>query len=153
LTLSFPSIPTYHISMKPQHFPPPLNPSTLRSMVDTILSKANLLLSSRQYLAAITEYTSLLPHLTTPTQLSIAYNNRGQCHYQLVNFPEAIADYTTSLTYNPLNHTTLYNRAQVLYRLSEFSKARCDIVKCLEVNPGFTEGKECLEAINDATNN
>jgi len=122
-------------------------------MVDTILSKANLLLSSRQYLAAITEYTSLLPHLTTPTQLSIAYNNRGQCHYQLVNFPEAIADYTTSLTYNPLNHTTLYNRAQVLYRLSDFSQARSDIVKCLEVNPGFTEGKECLEAINDATNN
>ena len=136
-----------------QHFYSPSQPSHPRSMVDNILSKANLLLSSRQYLAAITEYTSLLSQLPNPNDLSIAYNNRGQCHYQLVNFPEAIQDYTTSLQHNPLNHTTLYNRAQVLYRLSEFDQARSDIVKCLEVKPDFTEGNNCLNAINDATNN
>lgn len=120
-------------------------------MVDALLSKANILLSSRQYLAAIAEYTAVFPQLTNPHDLSLAYNNRGQCHYQLVNFPEAIQDYSRSLTYNPLNHTTLYNRAQVLYRLGEFDQARSDIARCLEINAGFVEGQHCLAAINDAT--
>ena len=118
--------------------------------MDKVLSKANSLLKNRQLTEAISEYSTIITsHASDREILASAYNNRGQCRYFQVEFYKAIDDYSLSLTHKPNNAVTLFNRAQVTYRLNNFSEAKIDILKALSLEPDFEDAKLCLEAIEN----
>lgn len=118
-----------------------------------LLLKADRLLKQRKLVEAIAEYTSTIGKLQASSSLKVlssAYNSRGQCFYLQVEFYKAIDDYTDSIKLDPTNATAWYNRAQVKYRLNNFSDAKVDIAKALEISPDFEDAKNCLSAIEDA---
>ena len=137
--------------------------------MEKVLGVGNKLLKQRKFAEAISEYNKTIETLnnkkkhnanffpssidSTPTDsevLSAAYNNRGQCNYLLVNFPEAIEDYTSSLSYQSTNHTAYFNRGLVKYRLNNFEDARKDLHQALKLSPDFTEAEECLQYLENA---
>ena len=55
--------------------------------------------------------------LLSNEQLAEVYNSRGHIRYLLVDFNEAIEDYTEAILLNSRHGIAYYNRGQVHYRM------------------------------------
>lgn len=65
--------------------------------------------------------------------LSLAYNERGQLKYLLVDFHGAVQDYSMAIELVRENATSLYNRGQIYYRLGTDIEKRI----CISKHIGF----------------
>ena len=62
-----------------------------------------------------------------------AYHNRGVSHAVLSNFKEALADFNEAIDTNPKQHgSSFFNRAEVLYELSQLETTDERVVQILE---------------------
>lgn len=78
------------------------------------------------------------------SQLSIAFNNRGQIKYLRVDFTEAVEDYTSAIQADSNFETPYYNRGLIRYRLGFFDDAKEDFQQALKINPDFEDAKVSL---------
>ncbi|KAI1286656.1 hypothetical protein HDE_10580 [Halotydeus destructor] len=90
--------------------------------------------------------------------LSLNYNERGFHYYKRVEFDDAVRDYTKSIEYgtsrdcSPDKNTlsaALYNRGTVMYRMSDFSKAKIDFERALVLKPDNQEFRRALSATHE----
>jgi tetratricopeptide (TPR) repeat protein len=99
--------------------------------------------------ASLEEYTKALE--ATPKEdkarISLIYNNRGNAKYRLVNFMDAIDDYSKAIEANPSFGIAYFNRGQVRYRLGFLTEAEIDLKKSLELDPNFPEAVAHLELV------
>ncbi|XP_042247117.1 tetratricopeptide repeat protein 32 [Thunnus maccoyii] len=79
------------------------------------------------------------------TNLSTAYNNRGQIRYLRVDFDEAVEDYTSAIQADSQFEIPFYNRGLVRYRLGFFEDAKSDFQQALKLNPDFEDAKVSLQ--------
>lgn len=78
-------------------------------------------------------------------ELALAYNDRGHIHYRLIEFDEAIEDYTEALRYNDRLAAAYYNRGTVHYRMGCFSTALQDMERAVSLDPNNKEFFKGLE--------
>uniref|UniRef100_A0A6B0UTD7 Uncharacterized protein n=1 Tax=Ixodes ricinus TaxID=34613 RepID=A0A6B0UTD7_IXORI len=78
-------------------------------------------------------------------ELALAYNDRGHIHYRLIEFDEAVDDYTEALKYNDCLAAAYYNRGTVHYRMGCFSTALLDMEKAVSLDPNNKEFFKGLE--------
>lgn len=78
-------------------------------------------------------------------ELALAYNDRGHIHYRLIEFDEAVDDYTEALKYNDRLAAAYYNRGTVHYRMGCFSTALLDMEKAVSLDPNNKEFFKGLE--------
>eukprot|EP00668_Euglena_longa_P015813 GGOE01019973.1.p1 GENE.GGOE01019973.1~~GGOE01019973.1.p1 ORF type:complete len:594 (+),score=122.64 GGOE01019973.1:50-1783(+) len=64
------------------------------------------------------------------------YQYRAGCHFHLGQYPEAIEDCTTALSYNPRSYKALYRRAQSYEALGQQANALQDVRQMLRLYPG-----------------
>ena len=131
------------------------NESNGRTQMDTLSKCKQLADSGRRQdtIDCITAVITSMAHTTTAAKVtgvhcdSIAgatteldnrtaadlYCLRGLQHYQLVNFDEAVSDYTSALGLCPHHIDSLIHRAEVHYRLLRFDAALRDLQSALDV--------------------
>ncbi|CAN7989528.1 unnamed protein product [Ixodes hexagonus] len=78
-------------------------------------------------------------------ELALAYNERGHIHYRLIEFDEAVEDYTEALNYDNCLAAAYYNRGTVHYRMGYFSIALEDMKKAVSLDPNNKEFFKGLE--------
>lgn len=79
--------------------------------------------------------------------LALAYNNRGFISYLLVDFDDAIRDFSHAVNNDPLLTVAWYNRGLVSYRLGKFESALSDQNQALLLDKQFEPAKDCLEQV------
>lgn len=84
-------------------------------------------------------------------ELALAYNERGQMNYRMIEFDKAVEDYTEALRYCDSLAAAYYNRGTVKYRMGYFDDALPDMEKAVSLDPankefqlGLKETKEQL---------
>ncbi|KAK2167015.1 hypothetical protein LSH36_32g02025 [Paralvinella palmiformis] len=77
--------------------------------------------------------------------LGECYNKRGLVRYKLVEFAEAVQDFTKALKLKPNMAVAFYNRGLIHYRLGNYEGAIIDMKAALNWDAGFTSAKQCLE--------
>lgn len=77
--------------------------------------------------------------------MALAYNERGQIHYRLIEFDEAVEDYTHALKYDDHLAAAYYNRGTVHYRMGCFDIALKDMENAVSLDPGNVEFLKGLE--------
>ncbi|CAI8032354.1 Tetratricopeptide repeat protein 32 [Geodia barretti] len=86
----------------------------LHEKAKDLLSSGQLEESCRLFTRFIDECGDSVEHRAAVTD---AYNSRGHIKYLSVDFPGAIADYSTAMERDPGFAVAWYNRGQVRYRL------------------------------------
>ena len=86
----------------------------LHKKAKRLLSGGTLEEACRLFTQFIDEHRDCAEHRSAVTD---AYNSRGHIKYLSVDFPGAIADYSTALERDPGFAVAWYNRGQVRYRL------------------------------------
>ena len=88
----------------------------LHEKAKDLLSSGQLEESCRLFTRFIDECGDSVEHRAAVTD---AYNSRGHIKYLSVDFPGAIADYSTAMERDPGFAVAWYNRGQVRYRLGQ----------------------------------
>jgi FK506-binding protein 4/5 len=77
------------------------------------------------------------PLLKDKTELlTVLYNNVASCHVLKGNWEHAVDVATSVLENDPLNVKALYRRGMSYVQIQEYEKARTDLEKALELDPG-----------------
>lgn len=72
---------------------------------------------------------------TSPTDLAIAYNNRGADYAAQKNFVRAIVDYDRAISLRPDFADTIVNRATMFYAQNQYARAILDLDQALQLKP------------------
>lgn len=72
-------------------------------------------------------------------ELAIAYNERGQLHYRMIEFDKAVDDYTEAIRLCEALGAPYYNRGTIRYRMGCFDLALPDMEKAVRFQPGNRE--------------
>ncbi|XP_037281188.2 uncharacterized protein LOC119174405 [Rhipicephalus microplus] len=68
-------------------------------------------------------------------ELALAYNERGQVNYRMIEFDEAVEDYTEAIRYCDSLAAAYFNRGTVKYRMGYFDVALGDMEKAVSLDP------------------
>ncbi len=67
--------------------------------------------------------------------LAAAYYQRGNTRLDKQNYPQAIADYSKAIGYDPDHHAAYYNRAFARYKIDAFKAALADYDAAIKLSP------------------
>lgn len=84
--------------------------------------------------------------LTSPSQLAVVYNDRGQARYRQVRFQEAVEDYEVALRLSPDEAVVHYNRSTILYRMGDYLGALPGFYRALQLDKDNTEFEQGYKA-------
>lgn len=59
-------------------------------------------------------------------EYAVAYNNRGNCHFCLKNYPKAIDDYSEAVRLDPKSEMYLLHRAKAYTKAGRLAEANAD---------------------------
>lgn len=68
-------------------------------------------------------------------ELALAYNERGQMNYRMIEFDKAVEDYTEAVRYCDSLAAAYFNRGTVKYRMGYFDVALPDMEKAVSLDP------------------
>ncbi|KAK8756798.1 hypothetical protein V5799_000503 [Amblyomma americanum] len=79
-------------------------------------------------------------------ELALAYNERGQMHYRMIEFDKAVEDYTEAIHYCDKLAAAYFNRGTIRYRMGCFDVALPDMEKAVSMEP---DNKEFLLGLQE----
>lgn len=68
-------------------------------------------------------------------ELALAYNERGQLLYRMIEFDKAVEDYTEAIRYCDSLAAAYFNRGIVKFRMGYFDVALPDMEKAVSLDP------------------
>ena len=81
-----------------------------------------------------------------------AFNYRGEAHYLLGNFEQALSDFDMSLTINPFYSDAYYSRAKYYDGINKSKLALGDLDSAIKYNNKNFLAYRCVEKLNKDTN-
>lgn len=78
-------------------------------------------------------------------ELAIAYNERGQLLYRMIEFDKAVEDYTEAINYCGALAAPYYNRGTIRYRMGCFDLALPDMEKAVQLQPSNADFQKGLQ--------
>ncbi|KAH9383280.1 hypothetical protein HPB48_024400 [Haemaphysalis longicornis] len=78
-------------------------------------------------------------------ELAIAYNERGQLFYRMIEFDKAVEDYTEAIKYCGALAAPYYNRGTIRYRMGYFDLALPDMEKAVQLQPSNADFQKGLQ--------
>jgi tetratricopeptide (TPR) repeat protein len=119
---------------------PQAPPSPTIEIPDELKSKVNIaaqLARANQPAEALASYSEILT--AAPSLFTIAVE-RGKLYQQTKDHAKAIADFTTAISFRPMEYFEAYFRRCIsYYETGEYTKSIPDCSKAIEINPGPAE--------------